>query len=377
MTAGRPILLAAGGTGGHLFPAEALATELAARNVPVELVTDERALAYAGHFPARALHAAPADTLRGSGLAAYARLGLTLSRGVVRSLAILRKARPAAVVGFGGYPTFPPLVAARLLGVPIVLHEQNAVMGRANRMLAKLATRIATGFPSVAGVPGGRETVHVGNPVRPQVIAASAVPYRPPSESQPIRLLAFGGSQGARVISEVLPTALSLLPAGLRERLAVTQQARPEDIETARAAYSAAGVKAELSSFFADMPGHMALAQFVIARAGASTVAELAVIGRPSILIPLPHALDNDQLANANALAFAGGAVVWEQARLTPQALADDLFLRLENIDGLAAAAAAARRVGAPDAAQRLADVVLAAAAGRLDEAPQALPPSN
>ena len=360
---GRPILLAAGGTGGHLFPAEALATELASRGVPVELITDERALAYASHFPARALHAAPADTLRGPGPMAYARLAATLSRGVARCVSILRKVQPAAVVGFGGYPTFPPLVAARIVGAPVILHEQNAVMGRANRMLAKFSTKIATGFPTVSGAPEGRETIHVGNPVRPQVIAASAVAYRPPSDHHPIRLLAFGGSQGARFISEVLPAALALLPTELRERLSVTQQARPEDIEAARAAYAAAGVKAELSSFFADMPGHMALAQFVIARAGASTVAELAVIGRPSILVPLPHALDNDQLANANALALAGGAVVWEQSRLSPQALADDLTTRLEDAEGLKAAAEAARRVGAPDAATRLADVVLAAAA--------------
>lgn len=366
MTDERPILLAAGGTGGHLFPAEALATELSSRGVAVELITDERALAYAAHFPARALHAAPADTLRGSGPAAYARLSLTLARGIARCVSILREVRPAAVVGFGGYPTFPPLVAARVIGAPVVLHEQNAVMGRANRMLAKLATRIATGFPTVAGVPKGRATFHVGNPVRPQVVAASEVAYRPPSADQPIRLLAFGGSQGARFISEVLPAALAMLPSELRERLAVTQQARPEDIEAARWAYASAGVKAELSSFFADMPAHMALAQFVIARAGASTVAELSVIGRPSILVPLPHALDNDQLANANALAMAGGAVVWEQARITPEALAEDLTKRLQDPEGLAAAAEAARRVGAPDAAHRLADVVLAAA-GRLD----------
>jgi UDP-N-acetylglucosamine--N-acetylmuramyl-(pentapeptide) pyrophosphoryl-undecaprenol N-acetylglucosamine transferase len=377
VTSDRPILLAAGGTGGHLFPAEALAIELARRGAAVELITDERALAYASHFPARALHATPADTIRGSGAAAYGKLGLTLSRGVLRCLGILRHVRPAAVVGFGGYPTFPPLVAARLLGVPVVLHEQNAVMGRANRMLARLATAIATGFPTVAGVPGGRAVTHVGNPVRPQVVAAAAVPYQPPADGQPIRLLVFGGSQGARIMSEVVPAAVSLLSEELRERLGVTQQARPEDIEAARAVYAAAGVAAELSSFFDDMPAHMALAQFVIARAGASTVAELAVIGRPSVLVPLPHALDNDQLANANALALAGGAVVTAQERFTPQSLADELRLRLADPKGLEAAAAAARRVGAPDAAHRLADVVLAAAGGRLRLPPAEVPSST
>lgn len=359
MTAGRPVLLAAGGTGGHLFPAEALAVELQRRDVPVELVTDERALAYAAHFPARALHATPADTLRGRGAGAYGRLGATLSRGVLRSLGILRRVKPAAVVGFGGYPTFPPIVAARILGVPVILHEQNAVMGRANRALAKMATAIATGFPSVEGLPAGKPATHVGNPVRPQVIAASEVPYQAPAEGRQTRLLVFGGSQGARIMSEVVPPAIALLAPELRAQLRVTQQARPEDIEEVRAAYARAGVEAELSSFFTDMPAHMALAQLVIARAGASTVAELAVIGRPSILVPLPHALDNDQLANANALAFAGGAVVTAQARFTPQELADDLSAKLADPESLAAAAAAARRVGAPDAASRLAELVL------------------
>lgn len=367
MSGQRPILLSAGGTGGHLFPAEALAVELAKRGVLVELVTDERALAYAAHFPARALHATPADTLRGRSAKAYARLFATLSRGLLASLKIMRTSRPAAVVGFGGYPTFPPLVAAKLLGVPVILHEQNAVMGRANRTLAKLATHIATGFPTVEGLPANRPTTHVGNPVRPQVIAASDVAYQAPSDAVPIRLLVFGGSQGARVMTDIVPAATALLPPELRSRLRVIQQARPEDIAEARAAYAAAGVEAELSSFFSDMPAHMALAQFVIARAGASTVAELAVIGRPSILVPLPHALDNDQLANANALALAGGAVVTAQARFTPQALAEDLRARLADPAALQASAEAARRVGAPDAAQRLADVVLAAAGPRLN----------
>lgn len=362
MTAERPVLLAAGGTGGHLFPAEALAVELTKRGVPVELITDERALAYAQHFPARALHAAPADTLRGRGAGAYAKLSATLARGVLRSVGILRQVRPRAVVGFGGYPTFPPLVAAKIVGAPVILHEQNAVIGRANRQLARLATMIATGFPAVEGLPRNKPTAHIGNPVRPQVVAASDHPYLPPAEDGQIRLLVFGGSQGARVMSEVVPQALALLPPELRSRLYVTQQARPEDIDAVRAAYQAAAIEAELSSFFTDMPSHMAKAQFVIARAGASTVAELAVIGRPSILVPLPHALDNDQLANANALALAGGAVVTPQSAFTPEALASDLESRLADGTSLAAAAEAAKRVGTPDAAKRLADVVLAAA---------------
>lgn len=375
MSGDGPILLSAGGTGGHLFPAEALAVELARRGAAVELITDERALAYAGHFPARAVHAAPADTLRGRGASAYAKLGLTLGRGVLQCLGILRRVKPAAVVGFGGYPTFPPLVAARLLGVPVVLHEQNAVMGRANRMLARLATAIGTGFPTVAQLPAGLATTHVGNPVRPQVLAAREVSYQAATEGQTIRLLVFGGSQGARVMSEVVPAAVRLLPSDLRGRLHVIQQARPEDIDSARKAYAEAGVSAELASFFDDMPARMALAHLVIARAGASTVAELAVIGRPSILVPLPHALDNDQLANANALALAGGAVVTPQDRFTPQALSEELGVRLVDPEGLAAAAEAAKRVGAPDAAARLADVVLAAANRRLAPYPGAAAP--
>jgi UDP-N-acetylglucosamine--N-acetylmuramyl-(pentapeptide) pyrophosphoryl-undecaprenol N-acetylglucosamine transferase len=358
----RPILLAAGGTGGHLFPAEALAVELASRGVPVELITDERALAYAKHFPARAIHATPADTLRGSGAGAYLKLSVTLSRGVLRSLGILRKVRPGAVVGFGGYPTFPPLIAARLLGAPVILHEQNAVMGRANRMLAKLATAIGSGFPTVAQLPEGLVATHVGNPVRPQVLAVAGAHYRAPKGTEPINLLVFGGSQGARVMSEVVPVALALLEPALRSRIRVVQQSRPEDIDGVRRIYAAAGVEAELASFFDDMPARIAAAHFVIARAGASTVAELAVIGRPSILVPLPHALDNDQLANANALALAGGAVVTAQARFTPESLAEELTAKFADGHALEASAEAAKRVGAPDAAARLADIVLAAA---------------
>lgn len=362
MSAERPILLAAGGTGGHLFPAEALAVELNRRGQPVELITDERALAYAGHFPARAVHAAPADTLRGSGPGAYLRLSRTLSVGIVKSVGILRGVKPLAVVGFGGYPTFPPLIAAKLTGAPVVLHEQNAVMGRANRMLARLANAIGAGFPTVAHLPRGLAATHVGNPVRPQVLAVAGRTYNAPAGGGPIRLLVFGGSQGARVMSEVVPVALARLEPAMRARIRVVQQARPEDIDGVRRIYAAAGVEAELESFFDDMPRRMADAHFVIARAGASTVAELAVIGRPSILVPLPHALDNDQLANANALALAGGAIVTAQARFTPESLAEELAAKFADPDALEASAAAAKRVGAPDAAARLADLVLAVA---------------
>lgn len=360
------ILIAAGGTGGHLFPAEALAHALSARGHAVELATDERADRYGHDFPARKVHLISAATIHGRSPVALAGTALRLGRGVLQALPIVRRMKPAAAIGFGGYPTVPPLVAAKLAGVPILLHEQNAVMGLGNRLLARFATAIATGFPNPGGLGAHAGlAVHTGNPVRPPVVAASAIPYDPPQPGGPLRLLVFGGSQGARVFADLVPPAVERLEPALRARLSIVQQTREEDMARTRAAYDGLGVAADLAPFFTDLPAKMAHAHLVVARSGASTVAELAAIGRPSILVPLPHARDQDQAANAAVIAKAGGAFAFPQDELTPERLAGELSALAAAPERLAAAATAARSVGRPDAVDRLADLVAAVAARR------------
>jgi UDP-N-acetylglucosamine--N-acetylmuramyl-(pentapeptide) pyrophosphoryl-undecaprenol N-acetylglucosamine transferase len=355
------VLIAAGGTGGHLFPAEALATVLAQRGIAVELATDKRAAVFAKSFPARHVHVLPADTVRGRDPMSLARTAWRLSFGTMRGLWLLLRSRPVAVVGFGGYPTVPPILAAVLVRVPRVVHEQNAVMGRANRVLASRATVIATGYPKIfSEAPRlAAKAVHVGNPVRTAVREAAKVVYEPPLQRGALRLVVFGGSQGARIMSEVVPAAIEFLPPTMRGRVEIVQQCRAEDLDEARAAYSRLDVKADVATFFADLPAKVAAAHLVIARSGASTVAELAAIGRPAILVPLPHALDQDQLANAAALAAAGGALLIRQSDFTAERLGRELETLLADPSKLSAMAAAARKVGRVDAAERLADEVM------------------
>lgn len=354
------VLLAAGGTGGHLFPAEALAAALTEDGITVDLATDARAARYAGHFPARELHVLPADTVRGRSPVALARTGLALATGLVSSLALLRRLKPAAVVGFGGYPTVPPLLAASLMGVPSLVHEANGVMGRANRMLARRVTAIATGFPDIvkADPALAAKAVWTGNPLRPAAVAAAAVPFDPPQPGAPLRVLVFGGSQGARVMSDVVPEAVARLDAALRARLHLVQQARAEDLDRVRDTYARLGVAAEVAPFFDDLPARMAQAHLVIARSGAGTVAELSAIGRPSILVPLPHALDQDQAANARTLADAGAALVLPQAEFDPARVAAELTALARDPAALTKMADGARSRGVLDAARRLADLV-------------------
>lgn len=355
------ILIAAGGTGGHLFPAEALATALTRRGVVVDLATDERAARYAGHFPARALHVLPADTMRGRSPVALAKTALALGTGLAKGLALVRRLKPAAIIGFGGYPTVPPVLAGALAGRPTLIHEANGVMGRANRLLAPRVTAIALGYPdAVAGDASlAAKAHHTGNPVRPAVVAAGRVPFEPPLPGGEFRLLVFGGSQGARIMSEIVPPAVEKLPAELRSRLRLTQQCRTEDIDAVRAAYERLGVTAELAPFFDDLPARMALSHLVVARSGASTVAELSVIGRPSVLVPLPGALDQDQLVNATALSRAGGAVLMPQAAFTPEHFSVELARFVDDAPAMVAMAAAAQAVGRADADERLATLVL------------------
>ncbi len=354
------VLLAAGGTGGHLFPAEALAGALGRRGVAVELVTDARAQRYGGAFPARAIHQIPSATPSGGSLFARIKAVVTLGIGTLAALFLLLRMRPAVLVGFGGYPSVPPVFAASLLGIPSILHEQNAVMGRANRFLAGRVNAIARGLPGPKGGDAAIEakSVHTGNPVRPKVSEAAKQAY-PDVRAEKFHLLVVGGSQGARVMSDVVPAAIALMPAALRGKLAIVQQARGEDEGRVRQAYGKLGVDVEVASFFKDLPARMAAAHLVIARAGASTVAELAVIGRPSILVPLPHAIDQDQAANAGHLAAEGAATIVVQKDFSPQWLASALAAALADPAALAQQADAARRSGIADAADRLADLVL------------------
>ena len=354
------VLLAAGGTGGHLFPAEALAEALARRGVTVDLATDHRAERYGGRFPARETHIIPSDTVRARNPVALTRTALTLGRGLVRAYFMLRRIRPAAVIGFGGYPTLPPVGAATVLKIPTIIHEQNAVMGRANRQLAPRVTAIATSFDGVLDAEPAlaAKATRTGNPVRPAVIAAAA-PYAPPDATGPLRLVAFGGSQGARIMSDIVPPAIERLAPQLRARLAIVQQAREEDLARVKETYARAKVTAEVASFFTDLPARIAASHLIVARSGASTVAELAAIGRPAILVPLPHALDQDQAANAGVLAQAGGAIRLPQEEFTPERLAAEIDALASAPQKLVAMAAAARAQGAVDAAERLADLVL------------------
>ena len=350
------ILLAAGGTGGHLFPAEALANALNGLGLRVALATDHRAGALAGSFPAEEIVGIAAATPSGRSPAQMAKATIVLGYGFLQASRALRRLRPAAVVGFGGYPTVPPIAAASMLRIPTVIHEQNGVMGRANRFLAGRVSVIATGFPEVTGIPAGvaARIVHTGNPVRPAVLEAARTPY-PALDGGKLRLLVFGGSQGARVMSDVVPRAIAVLPEELRAKLDLTQQAREEDLERVRAVFSGLRVQAELQPFFKDLPRRMSQAHLVVSRSGASTVAELAVIGRPSILVPLPGALDQDQAANAQSLADIGAAAVIPQAEFTPERLASEIRSRLEDPARLTQAAQAAKIAGRSDAAQRLA----------------------
>lgn len=359
------VLLAAGGTGGHLFPAEALAGALKARGFEVDLATDARAARYAGSFPARQIHVLPAETVRGRSPVALARTALTLGMGFLSGLALMRRVKPAIAVGFGGYPTVPPLFAARFSGIPTLIHEANGVMGRANRLLAPRVSAIATGFPDIfAREPAlAAKATWTGNPLRPAVIAASGGDY--PAPEGRLNLLVFGGSQGARVMSDIVPPAIARLDAGLRARLSVVQQAREEDLARVEAAYARAGVTAEIAPFFKDLPARMAAAHLVISRSGALTVAELAAIGRPSLLVPLPHALDQDQAANARSLERLGAAVMMKQDAFTPEALAAELTRLAAAPQALTDMARAARSAGTLDATEKLADLVARLARAR------------
>ncbi len=357
--AAQPIVIAAGGTGGHFFPAEALAAELIARGQRVVLMTDARSTA--GNSPVfaqREIHVLKGAGIAGRGAVRAGKAVLAMAAGIAQARSILAGLNASAIVGFGGYPSVAPVLASRLLRrrPAVVLHEQNAVLGRANRFLCGRADSLALSFAATQLIPSGTRTEVTGNPVRPAIAALAHAAYQAPGQT--IRLLILGGSLGARVFSDIVPDALALLAEPLRARLSVVQQCRPEDLDRVRAAYTQAGIAADLAAFFPDVAERLLGAHLVIARAGASTVAELAVVGRPSILVPLPGAIDDHQSANARALADAGGAVVMPQSDLTPRTMADRLTTLLADPATLTRAAVAARGLAVPVAAAHLADLV-------------------
>jgi len=354
----RPIVLATGGTGGHVFPAEALAGELEARGVPFTLVTDTRGKQWQGALARRPIHyirsASPTGSLKRKVMAVFS-LGL----GLFDAWRALGRIAPAAVVGFGGYASVPTMLAARLRGTPAMLHEQNAVLGRANRLVLSGVQRIATSFTPTRFIADGDARARlVGNPVREPVRALRGSPYRAPGPDRVIDLLVFGGSQGAASFSAVVPEAILSLAPALRARLRVVQQCRPEDLDRVRKLYAQAGIVTELAPFFTDLPRRLAAAHLVIGRSGASTVAELATIGRPSILVPYPYAADDHQTANARSFEKVGACIMIPHADFLVATLAGHLTALFEEPQRLADMAAAAHAAGRPDAAARLADIV-------------------
>lgn len=356
----RPVVLAAGGTGGHVFPAESLAGELARRGIPLALVTDDRGRQWQGALAALPVHGVHAGSPGAGGTINRIRNALALGIGVMQSMVLLRRLAPTAVVGFGGYASVPAMLAARLRRLPTLIHEQNAVLGRANRLVLGRHTTIATAFRKVRHLADDDTRVRlIGNPVRDAVRALHDVPYTPPAPDGEIRMVVVGGSQGAASFGVVIPEAIAALPEHVRQRLKLAQQCRPEDVERVRAFYGARGIDAECQTFFADFPVRLAGAHLVVARAGASTVAELTTSGRPSVLVPFPHATEDHQRANAMAIDEVGASILLPHERFTPDALRSHLERLFLEPQLLARMATAARAAGRPDAARHLADLVV------------------
>ncbi|MGI4880616.1 MAG: undecaprenyldiphospho-muramoylpentapeptide beta-N-acetylglucosaminyltransferase [Janthinobacterium lividum] len=349
------IVVAAGGTGGHMVPAHVLAAELIQRGHRVTLMTDARGLRFPGLFDGVATRIVESAVLGGRNPLGWVRMLGKVMRGRAEAMKFLRAERVTAVVGFGGYPSLPPLLAALALRRPAILHEQNAVLGRVNRLLASRARWIALSFSPTQRLPDRytAKTVVTGLPVRAEIVAIGEAPY-PPSDGR-IELLVIGGSQGATILSRVVPAAIGLLPDDLRARLQVTQQCRPEDIDAVRAAYATQGTDAALETYFADFAARLSVAHLVITRSGASTMAELGVAGRPAILVPFAAATDDHQAANAAGFVAAGGGPMLREADFTPDALAAAIVSLLASPDALAKAAKGAKSTGLPDAGARLA----------------------
>ena len=354
------IVMTAGGTGGHLFPAKSLAQELSWRGYAIDLITDMRSSKFDSDFPAREVYRVRAATFKGRSPIEATKTVAKLSSGFHMAYRILGEIKPQAVIGFGGYPTIPPMLAALTRGIPTLTHEQNAVMGRANRLLGPMVRAVAYSFEDTKFLEGKllNKAYLTGTPLRRAVLNMRTQVYNSPPPDGQLNLLVFGGSQGARFFAEIMPAALYLLPEHIRDRLLVVQQCREEDIENVFDAYERAGVAAELATFFDDLPERMATSHLVVSRAGATTIAELCCVGRPAVLVPLPHSLDNDQYENATRFERGGGGWVYEEAAMTSERFAGVVRRLFEEPGSLIRAASAAKAMARYDAVERLADVV-------------------
>ena len=353
------VILAAGGTGGHMVPAHALAAELKGRGHGVALITDERGARFRGLFEGLPVHILPAGRLGGNPIA-WMKAAVSVMKGRREAKGLYRQFPPQVVVGFGGYPAFPALLAASAMRIPTILHEQNAVLGRVNRLLAGDADAIATAYEQVERLKPAHEgkVVLVGNSVREEIARLGEAPLPPFDEIAPLKILITGGSQGATILGKVVPEGLGALPASLRHRLQIVQQCRPDDIEQVRSKYAQLGIPAELMTYITDMPAKLVDAHLVIARSGASTIAELTAAGRPAILVPFAAATDDHQTANAREMARAGGARMIAQEAFTPETLARQIEALAADPEALANAASRSLSVGRPHAARDLADLV-------------------
>jgi UDP-N-acetylglucosamine--N-acetylmuramyl-(pentapeptide) pyrophosphoryl-undecaprenol N-acetylglucosamine transferase len=351
------LVIAAGGTGGHMFPAQALAEAMVRKGWRVKLSTDARGARYAGGFPhvVKVEQVGSATFARG-GVAAKAAAPFVIAGGVAAALAGMMRDKPAVVAGFGGYPSIPALSAATILRIPRMIHEQNGVLGKVNEVFARRVDAVACGTWPTA-LPAGVTGIHTGNPVRAAVMAREGAAYIMPGD-YPVSLVVIGGSQGARILSDVVPEAVALLPEALRRNIRVAQQARAEDLERVKAFYAERGIKAEVATFFDDIPRRFSEAQLIISRSGASSVADIAVIGRPAILIPYAAATADHQTANARALVEADAAILIPEKLLDPGSLAAQIGLILTNPEAAAKMAGRARTAGRPDATERLVELV-------------------
>lgn len=354
------LLMAAGGTGGHMFPAQALAEQLKAKGWDIAMMTDARGRKHAGNIPASPILDVKAASISPRKPIAAIKGMFLLSQGVRQARAFIKDWQPDIVVGFGGYPAFPAMQAAQAMGVPTLLHEQNAVLGRVNRVFAKKAKCVASGFETLKRLPDGAAHEVIGNPLRDQIIETIPTTYMPPTND--INLLIVGGSLGAKIVSEVVPQSIAILPEDIRARLKVVQQTRPEYQDDAKRLYEAAGVSAICETFFSDIQTHLAKAHFVIGRAGASSVSEIAVMGKPSLLVPLAIAMDDHQTANAQSLQRLGAADILPESEFTRERVKTILEERLSDSTWLKTAADAARTAGKPQAASDLAALVTAIA---------------
>ncbi len=353
------LLLAAGGTGGHMFPAQALAENLKQRGWDIAMMTDARGRKHSGKIPADPIIEVEAATISPrKPIKAIAGV-LRLAKGVTQAKAFMKANRPDVVVGFGGYPAFPAMRAAQAMGIPTLIHEQNAVLGRVNRVFAKKAGIVASGFERLDRLPEGANHVFTGNPLRAQITESVPESFSAPEDE--INLLIVGGSLGARLISETVPEAISLLPADLRSRLKVVQQTRKESLNNAKSVFEAAEVDAICEPFFSDIEKHLAAAHYIIGRAGASSVSEIALMGKPSLLVPLDIAMDDHQTINAEALKSLGAADILPESEFTPQIVKTTLEARLNDSKWLETAAQSARRAARADATEKLAELVIAA----------------